>query len=333
MTTVASHLNTEIGQDNLIYCSTFQLAWNELPRVMGGEITLIPESQDVLELNKHEFTREDLDEQCFIALADQVGNGVVERIRHDLKEKFNDTSKIDFSQLRSSDILAYAYLLKILQFHTPFDKIKNGISFGESQISGSSDQIRMRSPIGPQVEAFGIDKVRKDTQKSKRNQVKVLLYNDPNDFILSFRLKKDDYMMIAKVTPLATLKETVENTIARVGFPEFLNDGDVLKVPMISFDLEHHFKEMIGKTALINGIASNYYISDAIQHIKFELNEVGVLLRSEAALTMRKCAFSREPTPRQLVVDGPFLLYLSEGPSMPPYFAAWFNDTEFFKKI
>jgi len=314
MTKVTAHLNTEIGVDNLIYCSTFQLAWNELPGTLGGEITLSPESLDALELNKREFTREHLNEKCFIALADRVGNGIVEKIRKDLKERFNEESKIDFSELRPSDILAYAFLLKILQFHTPFDKIKDGILFKDKQI-----------------EAFGIDKVKRDTQKSKRSQVKVLRYDSKDDFIISFKLKEEDYMIIARGTPQSTLKNTIDNTLARVGFPEFLNDGDVLKIPMISFDIEHHFKEMASRHVLINGADSEYFIVDAIQHIKFDLDEAGAILRSEAAITLRKCAGLREPTPRQLIVDGPFLLYLSEAPNKSPYFAAWINDTSLLK--
>jgi hypothetical protein len=315
MTKVTAHLNTEIGTDNLIYCSTFQLAWNELPGALGGEITLFPESLDALELNKREFTREHLNESCFIALADMVGNGIVEKIRKELKERFNEESKVNFNDLRPSDILAYAFLLKILQFNTPFDKIKNGINFN-----------------GKQVEAFGIDKVKRDTQKTKRNQVRVLRYENKDDFILSFKLKEGDYMIIDRVGDRPnSLRATINNTIARAKFPEFLNDGDVLKIPMISFDIEHHFKEMVSRSVLINGIPSEYFIADAVQFIKFDLNEAGAILRSEAAITSRKCAGLREPTPRQLIVDGPFLLYLSESPSKPPYFAAWINDTSLLK--
>jgi hypothetical protein len=314
MTKVTAHLNTEIGTDNLIYCSTFQLAWNELPGALGGEITLFPESLDALELNKREFTREHLNERYFIALADKVGNGIVEKIRKELKERFNEESKINFNDSRPSDILAYAFLLKILQFHTPFDKSKDGVLFN-----------------GQRVEAFGIDKVKRDTQKSKRGQVRVLRYDSKDDFIISLKLKEGDYMIIARGNPQSTLKNTIDNTLARVKYSNFLNDGDVLKIPMISFNIEHHFKEIVGRNVLINGVASEYFIMDAIQHIKFDLNEAGAILRSEAAITMRKCASFSEPTPRQLVVDGPFLLYLSEAPIMPPYFAAWINNTSLLK--
>jgi len=331
MTSFAAHLDTKIGSDNLIYCSTIQLAWNELSKTLKGQISLVPDSPLVPGLNKMDFTREHLSERYFIALADFVSSGIVNKIKKELKEKFNDTSKIDFDQLQPSDILAYAYLLKILKFSVPFDKIKNGLSFGSpAQISGNMGQMQIRGTIdAPRVQAFGIDKVRRDTEKKQRNQVRVLRYVNREDFILSFRMEEGDYMMLARTAPKDTLQETISGL--QIEAPQYLDDGDVLKIPKISFDLEHHFKELTSRSVLVNGSDTGYFIMEAVQLIKFDLDEVGARLRSEAAIKHIFSSAFVEKQPRQLVADGPFLLTLTESLDKSPYFAAWFNNSELFK--
>jgi hypothetical protein len=71
-------------------------------------------------------------------------------------------------------------------------------------------------------------------------------------------------------------------------------------------------------------------VADAVQFIKFLLNEEGARLRSEMAMTMRCMAFVQEE-PRRFIFDKPFLVYLKQG-GKQPYFAAWIANTELMKK-
>jgi hypothetical protein len=140
--------------------------------------------------------------------------------------------------------------------------------------------------------------------------------------------------------PGETLLECLNNKEIDGMAPEKLHSGDTLKIPKISFDLEHHFEELCGNDIFVNKDANKkeestgLYVGDAVQFIKFDLNEEGAKLRSEAAVMCFRCCtadFDREE-PRMFVFDGPFLICLSQTQDSQPYFVAWIENTEVLKK-
>jgi hypothetical protein len=327
MTRITARLNDTIAtNENLIYCATVNLTWNELSEFMKGKVTFGQPIETVEFLNRKSFTKEMLDEKCYLAYADLVGNDIVNKIVKNLKEKFDETSKIDFNSLdlKPSDILAYSFLLKILTFEKKFEALDNHLHFS-----------------GELVDAFGIKKVGSDTEKKLKNQVYVLHYKNQDDFSISLRTQSQDVIILVK-TPTA---DTIENIIKlnetlieaslkdSLERPEFrLQKNESLIIPKIEFDLEHHFKEMIGQDLYVDGEHANYFIADAVQFIKFVLNEEGAKLRSEMAIFAYRYMSFNESRPRQFIFDKPFLIYLKEKDS-PLYFAAWVANTEILKKI
>jgi hypothetical protein len=315
MTKIVAHLCEQlIPSENQVYCSTMQLAWNELSEYVGGKITFDTDNQGnktaltLRELNKKTFSKEHLDEKSYLAVAGLVSDGILSRIQKGLQDKFKDTTKIDFSGVHPTDIIAYAYLLKNLMFMQKFDEIED-LSFD-----------------GIPVKAFGTI-VRRDSPHKLLNQVRVLHYKDPTEFTLSFKTQSEDIMVMAMLKPESTLEETL--AAVNIGAHEHLIEKDELKVPKLSFDLEHRFSELQNRQVFINGAVSDRFIAEAIQLIKFELNEFGAKLRSEAAITMRKCSAFIPAKPREFIYDKPFLIYLKHHEDAPPYFVAWVGDTDF----
>jgi hypothetical protein len=78
---------------------------------------------------------------------------------------------------------------------------------------------------------------------------------------------------------------------------------------------------------------TNRFQTDAVQFIKFFLNEEGAVLRSEAAIHCLRCLSFNVNRPRRMIFDGPFLIYIKEKPDYPPYFAAWITNTDYMEKI
>ena len=315
MTKIVAHLCEQlIPSENQVYCSTMQLAWNELSEYVGGEITFDTNNRGVKtaltlrELNKKTFRKEHLDEESYLAVAGLVSDGILIRIQKGLQDKFKDTTKIDFSGVCPTDIIAYAYLLKNLMFTQKFDEIED-LTFD-----------------GIPVKAFGTV-VREDSPHKLLNQVRVLHYKDPTEFTLSFKTQSEDIMVMAMLEPKASLDETLE--AVKEEYSEHLIEKDELKVPKLSFDLEHRFSELQNRQVFINGVVSDRFIAEAIQLIKFELNEYGAKLRSEAAITTRCISCIR---PREFIFDKPFLIYLKHHEDAPPYFVAWVGDTDFMVK-
>src|SRR5258705_3064302 len=135
-TIVSPDLDAQIGKGtNVLWCGTFQLAWNEACRLAGGDLRFESEHRMISALNKHVFTKESLDEASYIAIAGFVKDNTHDRIRRALAEKFHAAFKPRFIPdkgltSRPQDFVAYACLCKNLSFPTPFERLDETLTFG-----------------------------------------------------------------------------------------------------------------------------------------------------------------------------------------------------------
>jgi hypothetical protein len=66
----------------------------------------------------------------------------------------------------------------------------------------------------------------------------------------------------------------------------------------------------------------------ALQIIRFQMDEVGVRLKSEAVMHFG-CSAEYRPKPQHVMIfDKPFLLMLSRAGAKQPYFAVWVENAE-----
>jgi len=130
-TAVTSYLQDNIvNGKNLLYCSTFQIAWNALcDDIIKEPLQLKGNPLIAQMLNKRLAGKEDISEDCYLSMAGFNKDGIVEKIKQALKEKFNETPGIDISLTRPDDILSYAFLLKDLKFKKDFESLDKPIMF------------------------------------------------------------------------------------------------------------------------------------------------------------------------------------------------------------
>ncbi len=108
--------------------------------------------------------------------------------------------------------------------------------------------------------------------------------------------------------------------------PEDAGVADSLAVPKLNFDLRREFGELEGliltptPAAKIKG---KLVISKAEQLVRFQLNEKGAILKSEAVVAMRALAMRAH---YHLYFDKPFLILLKQAKSKQPYFALWVGN-------
>lgn len=315
-TTVTSYLQQKITTGkNLIYCSTFQLAWNVLwddliktPIKLSGT----PEIQEML--NKRLTGKEDISEDAYIAMVGFNRDGIVQKIDDALLKKFNNKQGCGIKLSNPSDFLAYAYLFKNLEFENKFEDLNsNPISFND----------------GIKVQTFGIKKYSYEIAK----QVKILHYNNDDDFVLQLESKsKNDDIILAKIEPKETLLSTVDYVFEQIKNkkPISLEKGDILKIPKFDFDIFKKYSELINRDFL-NKNFEEYFISDAFQGIKFKLDEKGVVLESYAGIRGVK-SVSYSPGTKRLIFDKPFLFCLKEKTGKYPYFVMWVDNAELMLK-
>ena len=138
-TVVSPHLEAPLATNqNVLWCGTFQLTWNEACRVLGEDINFSGPDPAATSLNKKSFTTQHLDEASYVALAGYVREGIQGRIRKALADKFGGEAAPELiptsaRPARPDDLVAYAYLFKNLQFANPFERLLP-IRFGRTDV-------------------------------------------------------------------------------------------------------------------------------------------------------------------------------------------------------
>jgi len=304
-TAVTPHLEYKItGRENVLWCATFQMAWNEACDLLGGPIQCRGATEMAGILNKRMVTREALDAASYMAMAGWTtgdSNDIRLRIRRELERKFEGAASPEL--LSRLDPLppgwwaAYAYLFKELPFQWAFLRMRQGLRFA-----------------GRDVESFGIWQLLSDQENEVKAASQVLVYDhkSPDDFILELKTQSEsDRLILAKVAPRRTLAETVSSVQDRVARskPGAVEECSDVLIPVLDFDILRNYAELCPP------------IDMALQQIRFRLDERGAMLKSEGLM-----AASRVDT--NLVFDKPFLVMLQRKDAAQPYFALWVANAE-----
>lgn len=326
-TVVVPTPHARLAGRNVLWCGTFQLAWNEVCALVGEDLHFAgPEPPMVARLNRKEFGKEDLDEASYVAIADFVRNDVHARIRRAVREKFGDRAKPKLLPdpaltSRPQDIVAYAYLLKSLKFATPFEAIDRPLTFD-----------------GTKVACFGLGEDYRPGHADMLETFRILAYEDDTRHCIVELLPTaaEDRILLAKVPPAETLAATVAAEEERIAAAEPIEPqlGDVLKVPKMSFDITRTYGELLGRRLVVQNpdIAKDLHVLGADQRIRFEMNEKGVELESESSISFGCSGSAPPPKTHILIFDEPFLILLQRTGAARPYFALWVDNAELLLK-
>lgn len=316
---------------NLVYCATFQIVWNQLAdEIIKSPISLEKNLPIVQKLNQRRSGKDDISADYYLAMAGLGREGIVEKIQNSLREMFNRQAVFGFRTIAPDDILTYAYLEKSIPFEVTFDVFDESLIFLDNV----------------PVQSFGVVK-----SDAAADQVQILDYSSNDDFVLRFcspifqkwkiqregkkyQPKITDDIILAKVTPRLTLLETIEYVMERIrtsAYRESMLDSNVpeiLQIPKIDLDILHQYAEFEG-LSLANPDFQNYRILQALQAIKFNLDESGAKVSSEGFTHL---SFGVSEQERRFVFDKPFLVYFQEKQARYPYLAFWIGNSELLVK-
>lgn len=297
-------MQSKTNVQDRVWVGTFQIVWNDFIDKIVHTPVKFPEGTPAIvnELNKQEFTVNELSENCYYRYIGKIKKNTKKTIAKAIKRKFHESSdlldKLDLTPSKDRFIV-YAMLKKDFQFAAIFDKL------GKSDFRGE------------QAEFFGINN---QSDESLDKAVSVLFYNNPSDFAVKLdTVGKDEVFLYKTPTTKAfnyIYSDMLKKQAAYEGESEF-NKVDELRVPNLKFFEEKSFDEICGKR--IKG--TNLVIDDAMETIKFEMDNTGVKLKSEAALTIMKMSLEPEKEPRMFNFDDTFVLFLKEKGKNTPYFA------------
>lgn len=324
------------AEQNLIYCGTMKLAWNQAAKLVGGKLQFAPPYPKAVEtLSENFFSTTDLDEPSYYVAAGFFRDGILERIPKELQQKFQGHATPQLipspQGMHPQDLIAYAYLEKNLRFATPFLPAKTPLTFANNPIK-----------------SFGIKGSEEPERYDLAKQIIIHDYTSPDDFVIELKTTSpQDHLILAKIAPQDTLAATFAAVQKRISskipsslesynqthhYPAAAEPRDTLQVPIMNFDLTREYKEFYGLRLLptIPGMADNLEITSMQQNIRFKLDEVGADLKSDAHLLAQTAAPFPDSPPRihQLVFDKPFLLLLTHANSSHPYLALWIANPE-----
>ncbi len=363
-TKVTPHLDAAIEPNtNLIWCASFQLAWNELMAEVGGPVELSGQPADADVLNRQDVTAASLDPADYVATAGRARRAA-SQARAAIRRQFGDTAVpqlLNRQRVPADGLLFYAYLQKRMHFPHAFDEVYP-ISFGrDTQHLGRTSQYK----------AFGIYQFIPLCERHRilSKQVRVIHHefippreNLEHDFprqhfVVELLTAQPNYRLIlACVEPKPTLALTVKTTLARCWTPNTLvldNDEappepwkarneaesqalsqrlsrishltfiESLRIPVLDFDIMASMEGLVGRT--LQNTSSPW----RGQPIVTAGQRVRLLLDRHGAVIESEAASSVfGGAPRSFNFDEPFLLLVLHEATEKPIAAMWIAHPE-----
>lgn len=313
-------MQTRTNEQDRVWVGTFQLAWNDLmDKVIHGIVRFREGNPDSLKiLNKQYFSTDFLSGGSYYTYTNKIKNNTKHKITRAINKKFGESSDI----IESLDLkpaknryIAYAMLKKDFEFLQEFDKL--GISeFGNTQTA----------------EYFGVNS---KSDSSLRKGIEVLFYNNPHDYAVVLHTQNKDDVYLYKNSANKAFNYIYSDMMSKKstysGHADF-TEFDELKVPNINFFVEKSFDELTDKRI----IGTNLYLQAALETVKFNMDNKGGQIKSEAAITTVGASLNEgkiEETlePRYFYFDNTFVIFLKETDKNRPYFALRVNDISKFQ--
>ena len=311
-------MNSESSAPNRIWVGTFQIVWNDvIDNLIKSPIEFIDgENKTAADLNNREFNKEDIAENSYYTKSGTVSPELKKEIEDGIWKKFNETSDIldsmDFSY-NPAKILFYAMLKKDFKFLEAFDKLDDE-KFGQNP-----------NP----VKYFGINEL---SSRRLYKNVSVLFYNRHDDFAISLHTKGNDEVILYRTDDDKKFNEYYKDLTDKTKeFEEsqIFGNYDRLKVPDIKLYQITNFSDLEGKQIK----DTDFTIEKTIETVDFRMNNEGVKLKSEAAISIENCAIiAAPPKIRRFYFNDTFVLFLIEKGKTVPYYAMRVRDIESLNK-
>lgn len=313
---VVPTMSDKIATDTA-WCGTFQLVWNDMKNTFIIDENDISNNTNMIKnLNKSDFDESMISQDYYYKKYGERTLELKAEIENGIREKFNQESDIldglDWSANPGDNkYIFYTMLYRKFEYLNAFKELENG-KFGENY-----DNVRYFGVIN-----HGDDSIKR--------QVEVLYYNSQNDFAVIVNTKSNDEVIFCKNPKGRNFNEIysdMNKCAEEYKGEKLLKDVDEFKAPYIEFDELRKYYELKGTRIDISD-SESIYIDEAVQTIRFSLDEKGGEIKSEAALLTANSAIehTKKEKPRYFYVDDTFALFLREKGRAKPYFAARIED-------
>ncbi len=137
---VTAHMDVPIRSGtNLLWCGTFQLAWNEAANFFGEELHFAEDIPLAIALSNRSFTKDNLDEEGYVVAAGVLSESLVDRIQAEARHKFGGAFSPELippsNNQSNEQFLFYACFFKGLAFEKEFQRIDYPLMFGTNEVA------------------------------------------------------------------------------------------------------------------------------------------------------------------------------------------------------
>lgn len=304
---------------NVIWCSSFKIAWDHLCSDIVGEPIQLDRSQALAQsLNQAPGWEKDLPPAYVYTASGRAGDVIV-KVTAELPQRFPGARVPAFSKPEAMALMAFAYLKAAAEFKKPYF------------LRGGVERFRDSAGVETPVRTFGFaDRPGMTYVNHQLSEQAQLLYckTDHRDmrteeFALDLCRQSPEFqVMVAVIVPAATLAETLADLERKIEAGSTTDSFDDLAVPEICFRIDHVFREL--KSALLtNPKWQGWWIDEARQRIDFRLDRCGAAVESSAHIVAAKKA-----APPQLLCLRPFLIVMSKRGAPHPFFVMWVDNAE-----
>ena len=336
-TRITPVMDAEISTgENLIFCSTFQMAWNELcSKYAEGTLEIENAPAYVEKLNQLSVQPPLLDKESYIAMSGFGGEGIIDKVNETVNKKFGHLNQDELPpkfnyRLGSNEIFVFSYLYKNLEFKEEFDKLPPMLMCNNNKVF--------------YAEAFGLDRGyiknhKPDTDK-RREQFNLLYHNDygtvevdrPKGIILSLVTGSNSDEIILSTVPVSGTLTNSFNIIKKI-----INKNtdkkiltEILRIPKINFNILHEYNELKNKKVMNNPLIKymdRLIFKKIVQKFALNLNEKGskIVLYEYINITINYIQF-------ETVIKCPFIIYFRDKTKDTPYFMAYIANDELLVK-
>jgi len=347
-TSIIAALDSPVPEHkNVIWCSTFQMAWDILKLYIIGEPVEVIGAKELADsLNRAEFSPENIEYQSFFAAAGFLEEDIIAEIQDEMTQLFpTEPAPVfnDMNGLPPETIIAYSYLNADIEFEYPFYAGNNEFEFRDS--NGTVTE----------VTSF-CTRSDSDSENMVREQVDVLYYKQGDqtsetEFAVDLCTYTNPYQVVLACVPQEnTLGETVAVVERKIS--EFTQDpnyeqmrklrpavtggrfgeqpAESLIVPDVLYKLTHHFTELQGR-AIGNQpwLDQGYIMGKAMQITDFSLGRTGSVLKLDEDIIVTSAT-----SVRRFHFDRPFLIYVKKrGPAASPFFVMWVDNAELMQEF
>ena len=324
---------------NVIWCSSFQVAWDHLKADVIKAPVKVANAEEVADkLNRAPESESDLPEGFYYATAGLVRDDIVGTIQREMARRFPGKEMPSFEDVTPESIIAYAYLTAGVKFSIAFFDSNEPLSFQDSTGGkGSVSAFGIRpedeyaySRLREQVEVLYAEEAR-TREEHQRNQESRSGLPAPLEFALDLcKGSSPVQIVLAKVAAKDSLTEALADLQKKIrewspATPEYervFQVSDVLLVPNVFYRVRHRFSDLEGPgKVLLNPGFSKYWVEEALQSVEFKLDRSGAEVASQAGAVVRLLA-------RYFVFDRPFLIVLRKRGAEHPFFVMWVDNAE-----